>query len=413
MFEIVDNKKQKAIIKVIGVGGCGGNAIDYMIEKNVMGVDFICANTDLQALQKSQASTIVQIGEMLTQGLGAGSRPDTGKQAAIDDKEKIVEAIDGADMLFITAGMGGGTWTGATPVIAQIAKELGILTVAVFTKPFDFEWRRTQVAKDGIEELVNYVDSLITIPNEKLMGVLGDEVTFVDAFGAANEVLYSAVLGISEIINNPGMINVDFADVRTVMSEMGMAMIGSGFAEGSDRAEIAAKSAVACPLLEDVNLNNAKGILVNISASKDFKMKEYFEIMDIIKQYASENATIIVGNVIDESMSNSIRVTMVATGLTGSYQINEQNESVMQAFVYDDKDKSTKESEDEDNPKEDESLNVFADNSNNNNQTFSSDNDDEYDIPAFLRKNKWSYKEQFRMKWVRLELVCIPGKKLK
>ena len=386
MFEIVDNKKQKAIIKVIGVGGCGGNAIDYMIEKNVMGVDFICANTDLQALQKSQASTIVQIGEMLTQGLGAGSRPDTGKQAAIDDKEKIVEAIDGADMLFITAGMGGGTGTGATPVIAQIAKELGILTVAVVTKPFEFEGRRTQVAKDGIDELVNYVDSLITIPNEKLMGVLGDEVTFVDAFGAANEVLYSAVLGIAEIINNPGMINVDFADVRTVMSEMGMAMIGSGFAEGSDRAEIAAKSAVACPLLEDVNLNNAKGILVNISTSKDFKMKEYFEIMDIIKQYASENATIIVGNVIDESMSNSIRVTMVATGLTGSYQIDEKNENVMQSFVYDDKDKSTNESEDENNSEDDESLNIFADNSNNNNQTFSSDNDDQYDIPAFLRK---------------------------
>ena len=386
MFEIVDNKKQKAIIKVIGVGGCGGNAIDYMIEKNVMGVDFISANTDLQALQKSQASTIVQIGEMLTQGLGAGSRPDTGKQAAIDDKEKIVEAIDGADMLFITAGMGGGTGTGATPVIAQIAKELGILTVAVVTKPFEFEGRRTQVAKDGIDELVNYVDSLITIPNEKLMGVLGDEVTFVDAFGAANEVLYSAVLGIAEIINNPGMINVDFADVRTVMSEMGMAMIGSGFAEGSDRAEIAAKSAVACPLLEDVNLNNAKGILVNISTSKDFKMKEYFEIMDIIKQYASENATIIVGNVIDESMSNSIRVTMVATGLTGSFQIDEKNENVMQSFVYDDKDKSTNESEDENNSEDDKSLNVFADNSNNNNQTFSSDNDDEYDIPAFLRK---------------------------
>ena len=386
MFEIVDNKKQKAVIKVIGVGGCGGNAIDYMIEKNVMGVDFICANTDLQALQKSQASTIVQIGEMLTQGLGAGSRPDTGKQAAIDDKEKIVEAIDGADMLFITAGMGGGTGTGATPVIAQIAKELGILTVAVVTKPFEFEGRRTQVAKDGIDELVNYVDSLITIPNEKLMGVLGDEVTFVDAFGAANEVLYSAVLGIAEIINNPGMINVDFADVRTVMSEMGMAMIGSGFAEGSDRAEIAAKSAVACPLLEDVNLNNAKGILVNISTSKDFKMKEYFEIMDIIKQYASENATIIVGNVIDESMSNSIRVTMVATGLTGSFQIDEKNENVMQSFVYDDKDKSTNESEDENNSEDDKSLNVFADNSNNNNQTFPSDNDDEYDIPAFLRK---------------------------
>ena len=386
MFEIVENKKQKAIIKVIGVGGCGGNAIDYMIEKNVMGVDFICANTDLQALQKSQASTIVQIGEMLTQGLGAGSRPDTGKQAAIDDKEKIIEAIDGADMLFITAGMGGGTGTGATPVIAQIAKDLGILTVAVVTKPFDFEGRRTQVAKDGIEELVNYVDSLITIPNEKLMGVLGDEVTFVDAFGAANEVLYSAVLGIAEIINNPGMINVDFADVRTVMSEMGMAMIGSGFAEGSDRAEIAAKSAVACPLLEDVNLNNAKGILVNISASRDFKMKEYFEIMDIIKQYASENATIIVGNVIDESMSNSIRVTMVATGLTGSLPADEKNKNVMQAFVYENKDDIDAQADDDNNADKDESINVFADSSNNNNQSFSSDNDDEYDIPAFLRK---------------------------
>jgi cell division protein FtsZ len=386
MFEIVENKKQKAIIKVIGVGGCGGNAIDYMIEKNVMGVDFICANTDLQALQKSQASTIVQIGEMLTQGLGAGSRPDTGKQAAIDDKEKIIEAIDGADMLFITAGMGGGTGTGATPVIAQIAKDLGILTVAVVTKPFDFEGRRTQVAKDGIEELVNYVDSLITIPNEKLMGVLGDEVTFVDAFGAANEVLYSAVLGIAEIINNPGMINVDFADVRTVMSEMGMAMIGSGFAEGSDRAEIAAKSAVACPLLEDVNLNNAKGILVNISASRDFKMKEYFEIMDIIKQYASENATIIVGNVIDESMSNSIRVTMVATGLTGSLPADEKNKNVMQAFVYENKDDIDAQSDDDNNADKDESINVFADSSSNNNQSFSSDNDDEYDIPAFLRK---------------------------
>lgn len=386
MFEIVENKKQKAIIKVIGVGGCGGNAIDYMIEKNVMGVDFICANTDLQALQKSQASTIIQIGEILTQGLGAGSRPDTGKQAAIDDKEKIIEAIDGADMLFITAGMGGGTGTGATPVIAQIAKELGILTVAVVTKPFDFEGRRTQVAKDGIEELVNYVDSLITIPNEKLMGVLGDEVTFVDAFGAANEVLYSAVLGIAEIINNPGMINVDFADVRTVMSEMGMAMIGSGFAEGADRAEIASKSAVACPLLEDVNLNNAKGILVNISASRDFKMKEYFEIMDTIKQYASENATIIVGNVIDESMSNSIRVTMVATGLSGSSPKDEINERVMQSFVYEDKNEEDRQSDKDKDSNNEESINVFSDTTNNNSQSYAKDEDDEYDIPAFLRK---------------------------
>ena len=402
MFEIVDNKKQKAIIKVIGVGGCGGNAIDYMIEKNVMGVDFICANTDLQALQKSQASTIVQIGEMLTQGLGAGSRPDTGKQAAIDDKEKIVEAIDGADMLFITAGMGGGTGTGATPVIAQIAKELGILTVAVVTKPFEFEGRRTQVAKDGIDELVNYVDSLITIPNEKLMGVLGDEVTFVDAFGAANEVLYSAVLGIAEIINNPGMINVDFADVRTVMSEMGMAMIGSGFAEGSDRAEIAAKSAVACPLLEDVNLNNAKGMLVNISASSDFKMKEYHEVMNIIKQYATENAHVIVGNVIDDAMGNQIRVTMVATGLAylkedeklNMTNSSDQNDSeVLREFIYKPDDENLAADKETNKASESDEYNpsVFGSNTSDEddiNEVVMSD-EEEYDIPSFMRrKNK-------------------------
>ena len=340
MFEVVENKKQKAIIKVMGVGGCGGNAVDYMIDKNVVGVDFICANTDLQALQKSQANNIVQIGESLTQGLGAGSRPDTGKQAALDDRDKIIEAIQGADMLFITAGMGGGTGTGATPVIAQIAKEQGILTVAVVTKPFEFEGKRTQVAKEGISELIKHVDSLITIPNEKLMGVLGEDVTFVDAFGAANNVLYSAVAGIAEIINSPGMINVDFADVKTVMSEMGMAMIGSGFAEGSDRAIIAAKAAVACPLLEDVNLNNAKGILVNISASRDFKMKEYFEVMEIIKQYAAENANIIVGNVIDDAMANSIRVTMVATGLTNQSGLENEPADVMKSFVYETEDKS-------------------------------------------------------------------------
>ena len=295
MFEVVEKKSQEAVIKVLGVGGCGGNAVDHMIEKNVMGVEFMCINTDLQALKKSQASSIIQIGEILTKGLGAGSRPDTGKQAAIDDREKIIQAIDGADMLFITAGMGGGTGTGATPVIAEIAKDMGILTIAVVTKPFDFEGSRSQVAKVGISELVNYVDSLIVIPNEKLMGVLGDDVTFIDAFGAANDVLFSAVAGIAEIINSPGLINVDFADVKTVMSEMGMAMIGSGYADGSDRALISSKAAMACPLLEDVNLNNAKGILVNISASQDFKMKEYFEIMNVVKQYAAEDANIIVG----------------------------------------------------------------------------------------------------------------------
>ncbi|MFZ8943434.1 MAG: cell division protein FtsZ [Methylophilaceae bacterium] len=389
MFEVVENKKQKAVIKVMGVGGCGGNAVDYMIEKNVVGVEFISANTDLQALQKSQANNIVQIGESLTQGLGAGSRPDTGKQAALDDKDKIIESIQGADMLFITAGMGGGTGTGATPVIAQIAKEQGILTVAVVTKPFEFEGKRTQVAKEGITELIKHVDSLITIPNEKLMGVLGEDVTFVDAFGAANNVLYSAVAGIAEIINSPGMINVDFADVKTVMSEMGMAMIGSGYAEGSDRAIIAAKAAVACPLLEDVNLNNAKGILVNISASRDFKMKEYFEVMEIIKQYAAENANIIVGNVIDEGMANSIRVTMVATGLTNQSLMDDNKASdVMKSFVYENDENQKEEQIDEavNEQDDDDALNVFADNSENGLDAMKVQADDEYDIPSFLRK---------------------------
>ena len=407
MFEVIEGKKQKAIIKVMGVGGCGGNAVDYMIKKNVMGVEFICANTDLQSLKKSQASTIVQIGEILTQGLGAGARPDKGKQASLDDKDKIIESLEGADMLFLAAGMGGGTGTGATPVIAQIAKELGILTVAVVTKPFNFEGRRVQIANDGIDELVNHVDSLITIPNEKLMGVLGPDVTFVDAFGAANDVLYSAVSGIVEIINNPGLINVDFADVKTVMSEMGMAMIGSGTAEGSDRASNATKQVVACPLLEDVNLNNAKGMLVNISASSDFKMKEYFEVMNTIKQYAAENAHVIVGNVIDDSMGNDIRVTMVATGL--SYLKEEEklnlakdssqnNNDVMREFVYDaDKNENENENENEKINLEDhenieenkkESPNVFGNNSPEGDDLdkLRMSTEEEYDIPSFMRR---------------------------
>ena len=403
MFEVVEGKKQKAIIKVMGVGGCGGNAVDYMIKKNVMGVEFICANTDLQSLKKSQASTIVQIGETLTQGLGAGARPDKGKQAALDDKDKISESLEDADMLFIAAGMGGGTGTGATPVIAQIAKELGILTVAVVTKPFNFEGRRVQIANDGIDELVNHVDSLITIPNEKLMGVLGPDVTFVDAFGAANDVLYSAVSGIVEIINNPGLINVDFADVKTVMSEMGMAMIGSGTAEGSDRASNATKQVVACPLLEDVNLNNAKGMLVNISASSDFKMKEYFEVMNTIKQYAAENAHVIVGNVIDDSMGNDIRVTMVATGL--SYLKEEEklnltkdsnlnNNDVMREFIYeaDKEDNENLESQEntEDDKEDDkkDNPNVFGNNSPEGDDldNLRMSSEDEYDVPSFMRR---------------------------
>ncbi len=382
MFEVVEKKSQEANIKVLGVGGCGGNAVDHMIEKNVMGVEFMCINTDLQALKKSQASSIIQIGEILTKGLGAGSRPDTGKQAAIDDREKIIEAIDGADMLFITAGMGGGTGTGATPVIAQIAKDLGILTIAVVTKPFDFEGSRSQVAKDGIAELVNYVDSLIVIPNEKLMGVLGEDVTFIDAFGAANDVLLSAVAGIAEIINSPGLINVDFADVKTVMSEMGMAMIGSGYAEGSDRALISSKDAMACPLLEDVNLNNAKGILVNISASQDFKMKEYFEIMNVVKQYAAEDANIIVGNVIDDSISSGIRVTMVATGLSDTNNESPNPVNLTSQYNYNESEVSNISGIKDD----DEELNVFSNNSEELHGQQKNFSDDEYDIPAYLRK---------------------------
>ena len=393
MFEVVEKKSQEANIKVLGVGGCGGNAVDHMIEKNVMGVEFMCINTDLQALKKSQANSIIQIGETLTKGLGAGSRPDTGKQAAIDDREKIIEAIDGADMLFITAGMGGGTGTGATPVIAQIAKDLGILTIAVVTKPFDFEGSRSQVAKDGISELVNYVDSLIVIPNEKLMGVLGEDVTFIDAFGAANDVLLSAVAGIAEIINSPGLINVDFADVKTVMSEMGMAMIGSGYAEGSDRALISSKAAMACPLLEDVNLNNAKGILVNISASQDFKMKEYFEIMNVVKQYAAEEANIIVGNVIDDSIASGIRVTMVATGLSDSKNESSNPVNLTSQYNYDDDNEPVIFSRNDESSlattkDDDEELNVFSSNLEEANDQYKNFSDDEYDVPAYLRKNK-------------------------
>ena len=391
MFEVVEKKSQEAVIKVLGVGGCGGNAVDHMIEKNVMGVEFMCINTDLQALKKSQASSIIQIGEILTKGLGAGSRPDTGKQAAIDDREKIIQAIDGADMLFITAGMGGGTGTGATPVIAEIAKDMGILTIAVVTKPFDFEGSRSQVAKDGINELVNYVDSLIVIPNEKLMGVLGDDVTFIDAFGAANDVLFSAVAGIAEIINSPGLINVDFADVKTVMSEMGMAMIGSGYADGSDRALISSKAAMACPLLEDVNLNNAKGILVNISASQDFKMKEYFEIMNVVKQYAAEDANIIVGNVIDESIASGIRVTMVATGLSAGKTDSSDPVKLTSQYKYDDSETSSQGTAEDDDEVEvdDEELNVFSNNSDELLNQSNNVSSDKYDIPAYLRnKNK-------------------------
>ncbi|OGV78030.1 MAG: cell division protein FtsZ [Methylotenera sp. RIFCSPLOWO2_02_FULL_45_14] len=326
MFEIMEKNSQEAVIKVIGVGGCGGNAVAHMIEKNVGGVEFICANTDMQALKKSQAKTVLQMGEAMTRGLGAGAKPEVGREAALEDRDAIAELIDGADMLFITAGMGGGTGTGAAPVIAKIAKEMGILTVAVVTKPFSFEGKRTKVASDGLEELSKYVDSLIVIPNEKLMEVLGEDVPFLEAFRAANDVLHNAVSGIAEIINCAGMVNVDFADVRTVMSEMGMAMMGSALATGPDRARIAAEQAVASPLLEDVNLANARGVLVNITTSSAFKMKEYYDVMNTIKAFTAEDATVIVGNVFDESMGDSLRVTMVATGLTGAQRRQQKPE---------------------------------------------------------------------------------------
>ena len=315
MFEILDNQSQDAVIKVIGVGGCGGNAVDHMIACGLQGVEFIAANTDAQALSKSEAHIKLQLGNSITKGLGAGANPDIGRESALEDREKIAEVIDGADMLFITAGMGGGTGTGAAPVIAEVAKELGILTVAVVTKPFMFEGRRLKVSNAGIEALSQNVDSLIIIPNEKLMQVLGEDVSVLDAFKAANEVLHGAVSGIAEVISCPGLVNVDFADVRTVMSEMGMAMMGSAKAQGAERARLAAEQAVMSPLLEDVNLSGARGMLVNITASHSLKMKEIHQVMQTIREYTADDATVIFGAVFDESMNEELRVTMVATGL--------------------------------------------------------------------------------------------------
>src|SRR6266542_4463881 len=319
MFEIIDQASDEgAIIKVIGVGGCGGNAVEHMITRGLGGVEFICANTDAQALRRSTARTQIQLGSHLTRGLGAGAKPEIGRDAANEDRDRIGELIDGADMLFITAGMGGGTGTGAAPVIADIAKSMGILTVAVVTRPFAFEGKRQKVAQAGIEELGKKVDSLIVIPNDKLMQVLGEEVSVLDAYASANDVLHGAVAGIAEVINNAGLVNVDFADVRTVMSEVGMAMMGSATAAGTDRARLAAQQAVKSPLLEDVNLAGARGVLVNITASAGLRMKEYHDVMNTIKEFTAEDAMVIVGTVIDDAMEDRLRVTMVATGLGGA-----------------------------------------------------------------------------------------------
>ena len=316
MFELMDAHSSSAVIKVIGVGGGGGNAVSHMVETGIEGVEFICANTDSQALKGSHVRTSLQIGCNITKGLGAGADPDIGRQAAMEDRDRILEVIEGADMLFITAGMGGGTGTGAAPIVAQVAKELGILTVAVVTKPFQMEGgKRMQIAEQGIAELGKYVDSLITIPNEKLLAVLGGETTLLDAFRSANQVLQGAVQGIAELITRPGLINVDFADVRTVMSEMGMAMMGSGTSSGEDRAREAAEAAASSPLLEDINLAGANGVLVNVTAGMDLSIGEFQEVGNTVKEYASDDATVVVGTVIDPEMTDRIRVTVVATGL--------------------------------------------------------------------------------------------------
>ena len=316
MFELMDADSQTAVIKVIGVGGGGGNAVAHMVDSGIEGVEFICANTDAQALKGSRTRKSLQIGCNITKGLGAGANPDVGRQAAMEDRDRIHEAVEGADMLFITAGMGGGTGTGATPVVAQVAKELGILTVAVVTKPFSIEGgKRMSAADHGIGELGKYVDSLITIPNDKLLSVLGAETTLLDAFSAANQVLQGAVQGIAELITRPGLINVDFADVRTVMAEMGMAMMGSGMSSGEDRAREAAEAAVSSPLLEDINLAGANGILVNVTAGMDLSIGEFQEVGNTVKEFANDDATVVVGTVIDADMSDGIRVTVVATGL--------------------------------------------------------------------------------------------------
>lgn len=316
MFELMENHSEEAVIKVIGVGGGGGNAVEFMVANNIEGVEFIAANTDAQALRNSSANVTLQLGANVTKGLGAGANPEVGRRSAEEDRDTIKKTIMGADMVFIAAGMGGGTGTGAAPIVAQVARELGILTVAVVTKPFPFEGKkRSNYADEGIGELSKHVDSLITIPNDKLLKVLGKGTSLLDAFKAANNVLLGAVQGIAELITRPGLINVDFADVRTVMSEMGTAMMGTGRASGPDRAEEAAEQAISSPLLEDIDLSGAKGILVNITAGLDLTIEEFEIVGNAVKAFASENATVVVGAVIDPDMSDELRVTVVATGI--------------------------------------------------------------------------------------------------
>lgn len=316
VFELVEDEQKAAVIKVVGVGGGGSNAVKHMIANDINGVDFICANTDAQALLEIDNATVLQLGSKMTKGLGAGANPEIGRQAALEDRERIADTLCGADMVFITAGMGGGTGTGGAPIVAEVAKEMGILTVAVVTRPFIFEGKkRSQVADHGMQELREHVDSLIVVPNEKLLDVLGKNISLLDAFKAANNVLLGAVQGIADVILRPGIINVDFADVKAVMSEMGMAMMGSGMAAGEHRAREAAEAAIHSPLLDNINLQGARGILVNITAGPDLSLGEFSEVGDAVEEFASDHATIVVGTVIDPSLSKELRVTVIATGL--------------------------------------------------------------------------------------------------
>jgi cell division protein FtsZ len=380
MFEIVDgNQPMGTIIKVVGVGGAGGNAVDHMIRNGVTGVEFISANTDAQALSRCLARQQLQLG---SSGLGAGAKPEAGRAAALEQREAIRDGLTGAHMCFITAGMGGGTGTGAAPVVAEIAREMGILTVAVVSKPFGFEGKRMRIAEAGIDQLGEHVDSLIVILNEKLMDVLGEDVSMKDAFRAADDVLYNAVAGISEIINSPGLVNVDFEDVRTVMAEMGMAMMGSAYAAGIDRARVAAEQAVASPLLEGINLAGARGVVVNITASDGLKMREVHEVMRTIQSFAADDAHIIFGAVYDEAMADNLRVTVVATGL-GNREVarSQKPQLVVQRTGTDNAgiqvvDYGTLES----------APAVFRKNRNSTIEALSATGVDKYDIPAFLRK---------------------------
>jgi cell division protein FtsZ len=382
MFELMDNQSDEAVIKVVGVGGGGGNAVEYMVKQVIEGVEFIAMNTDAQVLKTSNAHIKLQIGNEVTKGLGAGADPNVGREAAQEDREKIRQTLEGADMVFITAGMGGGTGTGAAPEVARIAKEMGILTVAVVTKPFPFEGKkRSDFANQGIAELSKHVDSLITIPNEKLLKVMGKGTPLLQAFIAANDVLRGAVQGIAELITRPGLINVDFADVKTVMSEMGTAMMGSGVGRGEDRAEEAAEAAIACPLLEDIDLSGARGILVNITAGLDFAIDEYEIIGNAVKAFASENATVVVGTVIDPELTDEVRVTVVATGIGAERKpdISLVNDNARVSAVGKDYGSSSREQRSTSGTEGNQALKL--------DDEAQPSNELEYlDIPAFLRK---------------------------